>query len=287
MRSCQYLHQKKYFLLVLTDKHIKQFAVFYLCCFLISYLWQSWYGLLFTSISPIYFLNRADVVLNLLFLTDFQHYIIENRWLQILLDSIYLVLPILLVYSVVKSKNLKAKLALLTAIFSFIYNLFFSTMSFVSIEVFLPWMLIPLLFYPKNLQGFYFTLQAIRIVVIITFSAAAIWKFVSGAIFNVEQMSSVLLIQHATYLAAGSNNMYSNTLLFLIKHTALSYLLYLAAFFIEGIFLIGLYTRKFDKYLVILFCLFLFFDYTLMGINYFSWLVFMGCFYFSSHKLEN
>jgi hypothetical protein len=49
---------------------------------------------------------------------------------------------------------------------------------------------------------------------------------------------------------------------------------------------IGLFTRRYDRILLVVFCAFLFADYFLMQIYYFIWLAFTGCFYFSSFSLD-
>ncbi len=67
----------------------------------------------------------------------------------------------------------------------------------------------------------------------------------------------------------------------------MSYAIYLTAFLFEFAFVIGFFTRKLDRFFIVIFCLFIMFDYLLMGINYFSWLPFLGTLYFSLHHRED
>ncbi|HMI79748.1 MAG TPA: hypothetical protein VK484_13205, partial [Ferruginibacter sp.] len=84
----------------LNRTHRKNLAVFYFCCFLISYCWLFFNGWLFSQLRPVFFLNKLDLSLNLLFLTGIQSTVSNNHYLQLLLDIVYLVLPLLLVVSV-------------------------------------------------------------------------------------------------------------------------------------------------------------------------------------------
>jgi len=214
-------------------------------------------------------------------LTNLQHYLLQYHWLRICFDIAYLLFPVFLVYTCLKNKKAQSVLALSTAFFSILYNSFFSTMSFVSIENAVAWMFVPLLFYPRTIMGFYYFLQCERLLFIIIFFSAALWKIRVGGLFNVEGMSTILFRQHASYLAVQSGGMYTNLITYLINHQAVSYLLYFFAFVAEFIFVVGLFTKKFDKILMLSFCLFALADYILMGINYFTWLPFLGCLYFS------
>ncbi len=271
--------------MLLTDKHIKQFAVYYLTCFILCYSWYFYHGLLFSSINPVFFLNRLDVSHNIIMLTNLQNFLIQNRFVRIIFDLLFLLLPVVLVYAVVKNKKGVRVIAIATCIFSIIYSSLFCAMSFVSVEVFVAAMLVPIIFCTISVKGFYYRIHCIRIIFILMFFSSALWKIRAGGIFNTEEMSAILLRQHSSYLASNSSGWFSNMITFLISNSAFAYCLYLSAFVAEFIFIIGLFTRRFDKYLIISFCLFAVFDYLLMGINYFTWLPFLGCLYFSKYSI--
>jgi hypothetical protein len=118
-----------------------------------------------------------------------------------------------------------------------------------------------------NVKTFYFLLHGLRYFFLFFFSSAGIWKIVQQGIFNIEQMSGVLLYQHKEYLTS-SSNWYSTAVLWLINHSSISYLLYFAAFLVELSFIIGFFTKKFDLFLAAAFLLFLLMDILLMRINY-------------------
>jgi hypothetical protein len=272
--------------LLLTEKHIKQFAAFYLACFLTCYAWFVYDGLLFSLTKPVFFYNRLDITHNMMMLTGLQQQLLQSQGLRISLDIIYLLLPVLLLYTCIKKKSLVSFFAIATAVFNVVYLSFFSTMSFVSIENFIAWMFLPLIFYARTPTGFYYLLHLCRSLFILFIFSSALWKIRAGGVFNAEEMSAILFRQHSSYLAIHTHSWYDSFLNYLIAHQRLSYCLYLFGFLAESFFVVGFFTRKWDKYLIVLFCLFVLFDYLLMGINYFTWLAFMGCFYFSKFKIK-
>ncbi len=269
----------------LIDKHRRQFATWYIFCFLIWFAWLLFHGLLFTSLNPVFFVNRPDVTLNLFMLTDVQSLLIKYKGVRILFDFVYFLLPVLLVIAVYK-KRFNRTLATLTVFFHLLYSLLISSMSIVSPEIFVAWMTVPVIFYARSVSGFYYLLHILRIFFLLIFFSAGIWKIRTGAVFNAEQMSGILLGQHASYLANSPGTVYGKMILYLVNHIYLSYFLYLSAVVAELSFGIGFFTKKFDKYLIIIFCLFLLFNYIMMGINYTGWLAFLGCLYFSKCKIS-
>jgi hypothetical protein len=273
--------------LLVTEKHIKQFAVFYLACFVIIYSWFIYHGLLFSLIEPVFFLNRLDVTHNIFMLTNLQHYLLNSEWLRIGFDTIYLLLPLLLLYTCLKEKKIQTVVAVVMVAFNILYNSFFSTISVVSIENFGAWMFVPLVFLARTPKSFYYTMHICRLLFIIIFLSAGLWKIRAGGVFNIEEMSAILFRQHGSYLAVGNDGWYSSFITYLINHQGLSYALYLFATVSEIAFVVGFFTTRFDKYLIVLFCLFAISDYLVMGINYFTWLPFMGCFYFSKYHLRD
>gem|GEM_PF-2959832 len=74
---------------------------------------------------------------------------------------------------------------------------------------------------------------------------------------------------------------------YLINHTLLSFVLYWLVILAELLFLIGLFTKKYDKLLLWILIGFIVFDYFLMEINYFSWLPFSLLFYFSKYSIPD
>ncbi|WP_301926454.1 hypothetical protein [Ferruginibacter sp.] len=270
----------------LSEKHIKQFSWFYLLCFLMNYAWFWWNGLLFSTLNPVFFLNGLDFTRNLLMLTNLQHWLIKSYWLRIVLDVVYLLLPVLLTIANLRSFKAKPVIATATIVFTIVYAIFFTSISYVSMQGFMSWILIPLILSATSARKFYYYIHIVRLLFITMFVAAAVEKIASGAVFNVEQMSGILLKQHGVYLVSSNGNGFTQFIYFLINHKTTSFIFYIAGTAAELLFAVGLFTRKYDRLLIIVFCTFLLADYFVMQIYYFIWLVFTGCFYFSAFPLD-
>lgn len=219
-------------------------------------------------------------------LSNIQHWLIKEQWLRIFFDLLYLFLPVLLTILFIKKSRGYSAVAYVTCAFTIIYAVFFSSFTYISIEGYICWILFPLILSTITLQGFYYNMHAIRIIFILMFVSSAILKIKSGGVFNEEQMAGILITQHNNYLASNANDSFTKFIYFLVQHKALAQSLYVLATIAELAFAIGLFTRKFDRLLILVFCSFLVFDYFLMQINYFTWLVFMGCFYFSNCEMQ-
>ena len=272
--------------MLLSEKHIKQFACFYLLCFLINYGWFWFNGLLFSSVNPVFFLNRLDLTRNIFMLGNLQHFIINYQWLRICLDVTYLVLPVILTVTVLVNFKGNAIIAFCTIAFILVYAIFFSAFTYISIEGYISWILVPLILSARTTKGFYYYLHAIRILFILFFVSAAIAKIRSGVIFNTEQMAAILLKQHNIYLVSNPDDWFTKSINFIVEHRAIGYIFFVCGTIAELLFATCFFTRRFDGYLIWVFCIFLAGDLFLMRINYFTWMVFMGCFYYSSFSLQ-
>ena len=272
--------------MLLSEKHIKQFACFYLLCFLINYGWFWFNGLLFSSVNPVFFLNRLDLTRNIFMLGNLQHFIINYQWLRICLDVTYLVLPVILTVTVLVNFKGNAIIAFCTIAFILVYAIFFSAFTYISIEGYISWILVPLILSARTTKGFYYYLHAIRILFILFFVSAAIAKIRSGVIFNTEQMAAILLKQHNIYLVSNPDDWFTKSINFIVEHKAIGYIFFVCGTIAELLFATCFFTRRFDGYLIWVFCIFLAGDLFLMRINYFTWMVFMGCFYYSSFSLQ-
>jgi hypothetical protein len=62
---------------------------------------------------------------------------------------------------------------------------------------------------------------------------------------------------------------------YLVQHPAISYAFYAAACLLELSFVIGFFTKKYDRRLMVAFFVFLVMDYLVMRIIYFEWLPFV------------
>lgn len=269
----------------LTNLHRKQFLIFYFICFAITYCWLAYNDLLLLQIKPVFFLNKLDFSRNLLMLSDVQHAVLRSHLLQIIFDAVYILSPLALLISGLAQHPTQYAFAILNSFVNFIYAMMITSVSTLSIEGYVSWILLPLMFAFKPGVSFFYMLHTMRYFFLIIFSSAALWKIRAGGIFNIEQMSAILLKQHTSYLLAAPNDWFSRFLNFLISNTKISWCLYLVAALAELFFVIGFFTKKHDRLLLIIFILFLLFDLFIMRINYMSWFIFTGTLWFSRYTL--
>lgn len=270
-----------------SDKHIRQYALFYLLCFLLNYAWFYVNGLTFSSLDPVFFTNRLDITRNVLMLTGIQHRLLSSETLRMTFDLGYLFSPLVLVFVIFKEGPGRTLVALAASAIALVYGVFFSSMSYISTEGYMSWILMPMVFASRRIKTSYLLLHCIRLIFILMMASTAWWKIRTGSLYNPDQMAGILLHQHSAYLVTGKQDWFTNLVYYLVQHRSLAFGIYLLAVLIEALFAIGLFTRKFDKQLLFLFCLFLVFDFFIMRINYSGWIVFTGCFYFSRFSMPD
>jgi hypothetical protein len=219
-------------------------------------------------------------------LSNLQHWLLKSAALRIAMDVVYLVLPVLLTIASLRNLKIKPVLALATTLFTIVYAIFFTAVSYVSMQGFMSWILFPLILSATSTRSFYTYLHIVRILFITMFVAAGVEKIASGAVFNVEQMSGILQMQHGLYLVNGYGDWFTQFIYFLINHKTIAFVIYITGTAAELLFVVALFTRKYDRLLIIVFCTFLIADYFVMQIYYFIWLVFTACFYFSAFTLN-
>ncbi|MGG9962987.1 hypothetical protein [Ferruginibacter sp. SUN106] len=225
-----------------------------------------------------------DFTQNILFVTGIQNAVIKSSWLQLSFDIVYYVLPLLLLVLSSKRNKWQYPVAIITGLVNLVYALLITSLGMLSVEGFTGWMIIPLIFALRTDKGFYYALHCMRYVFLLIFFSAGLWKIRGGGIFNMEEMSAILIRQHAPYITVAPGDWFSRCVYYLSNHNLLSYTLYLSATLAELIFVIGFFTKRFDKLLIGAFILFVVLDFALMRINYFAWSAFLGCLWFSTYK---
>jgi len=272
--------------LFLINTHRKQLAVLYVLCFALTYGWLAVNGLLLSQFNPVFFINHLDLTRNMLFLPDVQHAVIRNLTVRISLDLLFISTPLgFLVACLYNSRWQYAVAVLLTGV-NFVYCMLLTSMTMLSIEGFIAWMLVPLVFTVSVPSTFYYMVKLMRYFFLLIFFSAGCWKLRAGGFFNSEQMSGILLRQHAAYLYSAPGAWYSRFIEWLIVHQNISRSIYLVAGFIELFFIVGFVTKKFDRLLIGLFLLFLILNYFVMGINYASWTIFIFCAWYARYPLQ-
>jgi len=212
--------------------------------------------------------NRFDAITWAFMQTGLHKWLLHNYPAWVIFDIVFYSMPLLyfLLYKVNELYSVIAAVIMLCV--NFIYIQCYTLYPANSIESFTPWLLFPCLFITRKTKDFYLVLNGLRYFFLYFFCSAAVWKFVLGGIFNIHQMSAILLYQHKEYIASSPNGWFTNLVYWLVAHPYISYALYTGAAIVEFSFLVGFFTKKYDKIFIVAFILFLLLDLFLMRIPY-------------------
>ena len=268
----------------ITQQHRDRFILAFVGIFYLLAIYKLFNGLWLFQVEPFYFLNRFDGTTWLLMQTGIHQWIIDHPYSWLMIDILFYAFP--LVWWILQRKQQVAGviLAFSWLIINWLYVQCYTLYPTNSIESYTAWLLMPILFCTPKLKSFYYLLHAGRYFFLFFFASAAIWKFRQAGIFNLDQMSDVLLVQHKEYLVSSPDNWFSHLVYFLVQHPVLGYLLYLLGTLLELVFVIGFFTCKYDRWLIAGFILFLIMDHLLMRIPYYETLPWVLTLYFSKYK---
>ena len=270
----------------LTAIHRKNIVKGYCLVFYLLMLYKIWNGFLLVQLKPSIFNTRFDVFTWVLMNTGIHQWLLNNEMGWILFDVAFYALP--LGYWVVHQRSVRfaSWIAIIMLPVNWIYISCYTLYPANSIESFIPWLLFPFLLMTTSLQSFYYVLNGLRYFFLFFFVSAGIWKIVQGAVINSEQMTGVLLFQHKELLT-GSVNWSAQFIDWLLHHPLVGYCLYLFATFMELIFIVGYFTKKYDRYLIGAFLLFLIADVVVMRIPYWEVTPFLLTLIYSKLKLND
>src|SRR5215218_3306778 len=96
-----------------------------------------------------------------------------------------------------------------------------------------------------RLKTFYFLMHGLRYFFLFFFASAALWKFYQGGIFNTQQMSGILLMQHKEFLVFAPDYWYTQLIYWIVRHPLAGYSLYVTATALELSFLVGFFAKKY------------------------------------------
>jgi hypothetical protein len=227
-------------------------------------------GLFLYQIQPAFFYTRKDLVTWLFMQTGIHQWLLNNRRGWILFDTLFYSMPLLylLIYKYVS--KLAPAVAVLMLLVNWFYVQCFTLYPSNSIEGHIGWLFFPIVFIPSDKKTFILLFEGLRYFFLFFFVSAAVWKLAQGGLFSISQMSGILLYQHKELLTSSRGFWQSNLILWLIQNPRLSYLLYLFAALLELSFIVGFFTRKYDRLLLVLLVIFLVMDHLIMRIPYYE-----------------
>jgi hypothetical protein len=220
--------------------------------------------------TPFAFRPYFDGSLWMFMQTGFHQWLLNNQPASIVMDLMFYLLPA--IYFIAYNRNVKkasviaAFMLLMNLVYVWCYTLYPTN----SPEGHTGWLFTPVLFMSVTLTGFYLWMHALRYFFLFFFFSAALWKIYQGGVFEPMQMSGILLEQHKDLLVTDAQGWYAYFIYWLVQHPVAGRFLYLATTIVELIFIIGFFTRKYDRLLLLLFCIFLLLDVLVMKIPYYE-----------------
>jgi hypothetical protein len=230
---------------------------------LVNHLW------LFQQ-DPYFFINRFDFITWIFMSTGVHKWPLGYTTRLLVFDIFFYAMP--LVWFIINrfNKDSATVAAFVWLIINWIYIQCYTLYPINSIESYLAWLLMPLLFATTNTRQFYFVMHGLRYFFLFFFASAGIWKIRQAGVFNPEELSGILLTQHAAHLISAPGDWQSKLIYYLVRHPWQGYILYATATLFELFFITGFFTRKYDRILIAVFILFLVMDMLVMRIPYFE-----------------
>lgn len=250
-------------------KWVDKVIVLYLL-FTILLIADRWFnGMLLSQLFPPFFVTPLNLSTWGVMYTGVHQLFIKYPAVCLIADLLLLFLP--LSYGALHFmgyQRIKVAVGWIILVFNFVYAQCYAVFPSNSIEGHIGWILFPLVLTSSNLFNYKVSLQFIRYFFLFFFASAGIWKLRNGGVFNIEQMSGILLYQHTTLLVTSPGSFLARLYYWLAQHTIVGYLFYAAATLLELFFIVGFFTYRYDRLLIILFFIFLLGDIVLMQIKY-------------------
>jgi len=250
----------------------RRYAIIVLYCMLFYalLLYKIYNGMLLYQMQPAFFYTRPDVFTWLFMQTGLHQWLLNNAGGCLLFDVLFYTAPAIYFLHYRNSRPTAYVSGIYMLLVNWLYVQCYTLYATNSIEGHLAWLLFPVVFLPKKEEGFALLLDGLRYFFLFFFASAGLWKLRQGGVFNTSEMAGILLNQHKELLTNSPLYWQSRFIVWLVQHQLVSYMLYVSATVMELLFIVGFFTKKFDKALLVLFLVFLVMDYLVMRIPYFE-----------------
>ena len=248
--------------------HRKEILIVYFIFYFATLIYFALNQQLLSQSNPIFFTHNRDLLELLLISTGVPRFLINHPWLYKFADSLLISLPLLLIIFFIRYKRFSTILGILFIVIFGVYMLLQDILTQLHAEMLMGLFLMSFLFATNKEEKTSSILLLCRYFFLYLFVSAAIWKITRGTVFNSDQLSNVLLLQHSDLLTSNRYNTSFQVYHYLIDHPAVSYLIYIGAVVLEISFLIGFFSKKHDGLLLIAAIVFFSLDHLLMRLPY-------------------
>lgn len=257
----------------------QKIVFWYVAIFYALFIFKWWNDMLLYQQQPNFITTTFDVFAWMFMRTGISQWLLQTKQF-LLFDVIYYTAPLLLLAANFSKQKLVPVAAFYVLIVNWIYLQSYFLFPISSYTIFIVWLIFPAIFLANNEKMFALLFDGARYFFLYFFLSAGLWKIRSGGLFNPEQLSAILLDQHKEMLTNSPGYWLSGFYYWLILHINLSYSLYIGATLMELSFIVGFFTKRFDRILIVLYFIFLFADYFIMRIPYYETLPFLLTLYF-------
>ena len=246
----------------------------YFCFYFAVFLFLGIGHRLLFQVHPVLFYYNRDLAELMVIGSGLPRYMIANPLSFALADTLAFLLPVLLLVYAVRKDRFSPLLGWVFCLFLTLYRLLADLFWEIHHGPFILYVLLSFAFLTNREERFYFILRGCRYYFLYIFVSAAIWKTVRGAVFDGQEMSHILLLQHIDLLSGDCQTGLCRFYAWLIGHPAIAQGLYIGAVISESVFVVGFFTRRFDRLLLGLAILFVAADLLVMRIPY--WTLLLG-----------
>jgi hypothetical protein len=136
-------------------------------------------------------------------------------------------------------------------VFYFVYYIIFNSYGTHHTHFLIPFLITPVAFLFSK-KSFSFTWQGMRYFLLFSYSAAFFWKLSRLSWLHTSQGMQIMKNNLMPYLLFNPNTFLANIYFWFSQHPVLVQSFYVAGFILEGLFIVGFFTKKFDYYLFII-----------------------------------
>jgi len=224
-------------------------------------------GRLLSQVQPALWNFNRDVSELVVIASGLPRWMTAHRGSFLFFDILLFALPLAWV-----ATGLRRWLGVVFVLFLSLYLLLADIFWQVHHEPFILYVLLPLALITRKFNE---VLKACRYYFLYIFISAAVWKIARGAVFNGEEMSRILLFHHSELLTSSCDGLLCRGYTWLIDHPFVAQLLYAGGVLLEAAFVVGVFTRRYDRLLLALAVVFVVADLLVMRIPY--WTLLLGC----------
>ncbi len=236
-------------------------------------------GLMLSQLAtPFIFNPRQDPVIWNLIFSGIPNMFSGSVLLSGAMDVIVVIPSICLLIFIKKNERwVKTMVVLQLFLFAFYLLIIFSYPS-LSIRKYLGLAVVPIAFLSLNESWFESSKKYLRAYVLFIFSSSASWKILRGGLFDIDQFDKIMRSQHFDHFLYFPNHISTQVGEFFIDHSEVGYIFYLMVTAMQLCFIVGFFTRKYDRLLLFAFLIFILGDYFVMRIEYWEFIVFIPLF---------